>query len=119
MRRSGAQLTTAATSTTSTSATPKTIDWRVGMTENEMKLGVALDTSLVFQWSGYHNVYQLPDKDAFDTCDFSQATKLASPGESPFTYEASSAGKFYFACEVGGHCRFNQKLALTVTGARP
>merc|ERR1719446_782069 len=88
------------------------------MTDAEMKQTVALDTQVVFEWSGYHNVYQLPDKAAFDSCDFSKATKLASSNGSPYTYKASSAGTVYFACEVGGHCRFNQKLALTVTGAR-
>jgi len=114
MRLSGAQLTTAASSTTS--AAPKTIGWKLGMTDAERKQTVALGTEIVFKWIGFHNVYQLPDKNAFDACDFSKATKLASQG--PYTYKASSAGIVYFACEVGGHCSFNQKLALTVTGGR-
>ena len=86
------------------------------MTAAEMKQTVPLNTKAVFKWSGYHNVYELPDKNAFDACDFSKATKLASPDQSPYTYKASSAGIVYFACEVGGHCSFKQKLALTVTG---
>ena len=81
-----------------------------------MKQTVPLNTKVVFKWKGYHNVYALPDKKAFDACDFSKATKLASHDQGPYTYKASSAGIVYFACEVGGHCSFNQKLALTVTG---
>merc|ERR1719213_738515 len=88
------------------------------MSAAEMKQTVALNTEVVFKWGGYHNVYKLPDKQAFDACDFSKATKLASYDEGPYTYKASSAGIVYFACEVGGHCSFRQKLALTVT-ARP
>merc|ERR1712037_892142 len=114
MRLSGAQLTTAASSTTS--AAPKTIGWKIGMADAERKQTVALNAEVVFKWIGFHNVYQLPDKNAFDACDFSKATKLASQG--PYTYKASSAGIVYFACEVGGHCSFRQKLALTVTAAR-
>merc|ERR1712032_685186 len=35
-----------------------------------------------------------------------------------YTYKASAAGVFYFACKVTGHCKFTkQKLALTVTPA--
>ena len=86
------------------------------MTAAQMKQTVALNTEVVFKWSGFHNVYELSDKKAFDACDFSKAKALASHNQGPFTYKASSAGIVYFACKVGGHCSSKQKLALTVTG---
>ena len=95
----------------------KIIDWKADMTDAETKQGVSLDGDVVFKWSGYSNVYQLPDKEAFDDCDFSKATKLASYDENPYTYKASSAGIFYFTCGAVNRCAlYNQKLALTVTG---
>merc|ERR1712032_594677 len=94
------------------------IDWKLGMTAAQMKQTVALNTEVVFKWSGFHNVYELPDKKAFDACDFSKAEELASHKQGPFTYKASSAGIVYFACKVGGHCSSKQKLALTVTGGK-
>merc|ERR1712032_644320 len=94
------------------------IDWKLGMTAAQMKQTVSLNTEVLFKWSGFHNVYELPDKKAFDACDFSKAKALASHNQSPFTYKASSAGIVYFACKVGGHCSSKQKLALTVTGGK-
>merc|ERR1719362_2196242 len=94
------------------------IDWKLGMTAAQMKQTVSLNTEVVFKWSGFHNVYELSDKKAFDACDFSKAKALASHNQSPFTYKASSAGIVYFACKVGGHCSSKQKLALTVTGGK-
>merc|ERR1712032_34310 len=94
------------------------IDWKLGMTSAQMKQTVSLNTEVVFKWSGFHNVYELSDKKAFDACDFSKAKALASHNQGPFTYKASSAGIVYFACKVGGHCSSKQKLALTVTGGK-
>merc|ERR1712032_400450 len=94
------------------------IDWKLGMTAAQMKQTVSLNTEVVFKWSGFHNVYELSDKKAFDACDFSKAKQLASHNQGPFTYKASSAGIVYFACKVGGHCSSKQKLALTVTGVK-
>jgi len=91
------------------------IYWKLGMTAAQMKQTVALNTEVVFKWSGFHNVYELPDKKAFDACDFSKAKELASHRQGSFTYKASSSGIVYFACQVSGHCSV-QKLALTVTG---
>merc|ERR1712032_1026153 len=94
------------------------IDWKLGMTSAQMKQTVSLNTEVVFKWSGFHNVYELSDKKAFDACDFSKAKALASHNQGPFTYKASSAGIVYFACKVGGHCSSKQKRALTVTGGK-
>ena len=94
------------------------IDWKLGMTVSEMKQTVPVNTDVIFKWSGWHNVWKFPDKAAFDACDFSKATELASGSQNPYTYKAPSTGIVYFGCQVGrgGHCKANQKLALTVTG---
>merc|ERR1712203_695564 len=35
--------------------------------------------------------------------------------EGPFEFKTSTAGTYYFACGVGGHCKFgNQKAIVTV-----
>ena len=92
------------------------IDWKLGMKTNAT---TETNTTVVFKWSGYHNVYMFPSKAAFDSCDFSDATELATNDKNPFTYKASAPGTYYFGCEVGNgyHCKQPQKLALTVTGA--
>ena len=86
------------------------------MTATEQAQTVAVGTNVIFKWSDQHNVYVMPNKAAYDACDFSQATELASTSVNEFTYKASGAGTFYFGCQVAGHCAYaNQKLALTVT----
>merc|ERR1712187_754485 len=82
-----------------------------------MKQTVTVNNNVIFKWSAWHNVWKFPDQAAFDACDFSKATELASVNQNPFTYKAPSAGIVYFGCQVGGgvHCKLNQKLALTVT----
>ena len=92
------------------------IDWKLNM--KTTKATTKVGTEVVFKWSGYHNVYMFPSKEAFNKCDFSKAKKVGSASQNPFTYKASAPGTFYFGCEVGNgfHCETPQKLALTVTG---
>ena len=93
------------------------IDWKKGMTQTAATVGVG--SQVVFKWakSEFHNVYLLPNKADFDSCNFANAQELAKNDQNPFTYTPSSAGTFYFGCQVGNgfHCRTPQKLALTVT----
>merc|ERR1719201_2801222 len=96
--------------------TTKNIGWKVNMQDNQEQ--VAVNTDVIFTWTGTHDVYLLPNKKAFEECDFSKAKELASTSVNKYTYKASAAGNFYFACKVTGHCKFTkQKLALTVTPA--
>ena len=94
------------------------IDWKTGMSDKEQKQTVTVGTDVVFKWSNFHDVYQLPDKAAYDNCDFSKATKLAGTNVNTYTYKSTSEGIVYFSCSVysGAHCKANQKLTLTVTG---
>ena len=86
------------------------------MTKAEQTQTVVEGTNVIFKWSGSHDVWLLPNKAAYDACDFSQGKELASTSVTEYTYETLAAGTFYFSCKVEGHCKFAQmKLALTVT----
>ena len=88
---------------------------------------VAVGSKLSFKYNTYHNVWLLPSQTAFDSCDFSGATELASTsaggGEGDVTnlYEAiaTESGTLYVACEISGHCQSDQKIEITVTPAAP
>ena len=101
-----------------TAAPAKTVDWKVGMSEKEQSVALKTDGKkpavLVFKWSGYHNVFQFKDKNAFLKCDFAGATNLGA--KSPVTFSTTKAGTYYFGCEVYGHCKYGQKLMVTVSG---
>ena len=53
---------------------------------------------------------------AFDSCDFSTATKVGET--SPVVYTINGALPLYFACEKSGHCASGQKLAA-MSGSAP
>eukprot|EP00908_Phaeocystis_cordata_P017337 Transcript_2866.p1 GENE.Transcript_2866~~Transcript_2866.p1 ORF type:complete len:198 (-),score=52.45 Transcript_2866:158-751(-) len=88
---------------------------------------VMIGDRLSFKYSVYHNVYLMPSQEAYASCNFSEATELASAtygggeGSFPNVYEAvtTSMGTLYFACEVGAHCKAGQKIEVTVTAAPP
>jgi len=84
---------------------------------------VVVGDKLSFKYTEYHNVYLMPSQEAYESCDFSAATELASDsygggeGSFPNVYEAvtTATGTLYFACEKPGHCEARQKIAVTVT----
>ena len=87
------------------------------MTKTEQTQTVVAGTDVIFKWSDTHDVWLLPNKAAYDACDFSEGKELAPTSVNKYTYETLAAGTFYFACKVTGHCRFAMKLALTVSPA--
>ena len=92
------------------------------MSKAEQTQTVAAGTDVIFKWWGEkHDVWLLPNKAAYDACDFSRAKYLPPTYEksvNQYTYKTLAAGTFYFGCKVNGHCKFAQmKLALTVTGS--
>ena len=95
----------------------KDIDWKLGMTDSERAQTVTVGTDVVFKWKHQHNVWLMPNKAAYDACDFSEAKELASDSVQEYTYKASAPGTFYFGCKITGHCRYLHKMALTVTAA--
>ena len=88
---------------------------------------VVIGDKLSFKYTEYHNVYLMPSPEAYESCDFSAATELASAtygggeGDTPNKYEAvtTATGTLYFACQIPGHCAGKQKIAVTVTAAPP
>lgn len=90
---------------------------------------VAVGTALLFRYSQFHNLWEMPSKVAFDACDFSDARELASTTHGGVAaadvdrlgyanvYEAAmdTAGTAYFACQVSDHCQKGQKIAVTVS----
>ena len=88
-------------------------------------------TQISFTWPGdaatgglAHNVYLMPSKTAFDSCDFTGATDLGSAsgvtfqvrvqGLAPPRSTTGESSAFYFACQIPGHCQAGQKLEVTV-----
>ena len=86
------------------------------MSKAEQTQTVAAGTDVIFKWSELHDVWLLPNKAAYDACDFSQGKELASTNVNKYTYETLAAGTFYFGCKVTAHCAYAaMKLVLTVT----
>ena len=97
--------------------TTKDIAWNTDMTAEQRAETVILGDSVVFTWTGTHDVYRFPDEAAFTSCDFAGATELAPTSVNTYTFETTSPGTFYFGCSVSAHCsEAGQKLALTVAG---
>jgi len=91
---------------------------------------VAAGTALSFRYTSGHNVWLLPTEEAFNACDFSGATELASqtygggqPPDWPNDYQAvaTTAGDLLIACQavMASHCGRGQKIRLTVTELPP
>ena len=93
---------------------------------------VSIGTRLTFKFSDSHNLWLMDSQEAYDACDFSGATELASTtyggavGQDKTDglsnlYEAkvTSDGTLRFACEVGTHCLNGQKVVVHVTPASP
>jgi len=88
---------------------------------------VSIGTRLTFKFSDSHNLWLMDSQEAYDACDFSGATELASTtyggavGQDKTDglsnlYEAkvTSDGTLRFACEVGTHCLNGQKVVVNV-----
>ena len=86
---------------------------------------VVIGDKLSFKYNAFHNVYLMPSQEAYESCDFSAATELASvsygggEGDIPNKYEAvtTATGTLYFACQISEHCAADQKIAVTVKAA--
>ena len=90
-------------------------------------------TLLTFKFSNSHNLWLMDSQAAYDACDFSGATELASTTHGGATnqqdidfghenlYEATVAGEgtLRFACQVGSHCLNLQRVVVHVTPAPP
>merc|ERR1712187_137984 len=84
------------------------------MSTKEQTATVKVGSKVQFKWNYFHNVYQFNTAKAFKACDFKQAKLVCA--KSPCTITPKKVGTFYYSCKVGSHCKFQQKLALKVTG---
>ena len=101
-------------------AASKTIQWTAGFALSSARVAtVAAGVELSFEWSGNHNVYRLPNQQAFDSCDFSRANVASVGAVSPAKFWIPFNRRFplFFACRVGNHCMLGQKLTVTVTSS--
>ena len=96
------------------------------MNQNPSSYSVAVGDKLSFKYSNWHNVYLMASETAYNACDFTGATELASASHgggsgsmTPNKYEAvvSTAGTLYIACQVSGHCDQGQKVTITAAAA--
>ena len=93
-----------------------TVDWKIP-TEPQV-LSVAAGTTVKFSWSDTHNVYEVPDATAFDACDSSGATEVASTAAQTVDVAAPETPTTkYYVCTVGSHCTMGQKIAITWAAA--
>jgi len=70
---------------------------------------IAPGDTMKFNWSGtFHNV-QSVDKDGYDNCSGFSNTQGV---QSPYIFNGTTAGTYYFVCGVGTHCSSGQQKAI-------
>merc|ERR1719446_870255 len=80
------------------------------------KLEILTGDSVAFVYAPYHDVMLLPDKAAFDACDFSGAELWAEEahGDPGYVHKFEAEGTYYLACSVASHCLRGQKVEVVV-----
>ncbi|XP_022751468.1 predicted GPI-anchored protein 58 [Durio zibethinus] len=82
---------------------------------------VHVGDSLIFKHKYHYNLYIFQNKDAFNLCNFTQATLLTKPNSTSYAWHPSRPGFFYFAFNNGSlkTCQGSQKLSIEVFSALP
>ena len=88
---------------------------------------VSVGDKLSFRYNTNHNVWVLPTRADYDSCNMAGGTELAATdygggaASAPNLYEAvvTTPGTLFIACQIGSHCQYDQKIAVTVTAASP
>merc|ERR1711871_1141366 len=109
---------TAAPTTATLLVGDSTATWSTGITY--ASVAAALGDTVVFEYSASHDVYQMANSTAYDSCDFTGATMLASTSQgggsgsypNRYSYTCSTTGNVYAACSVGSHCSAGQKVQI-------
>ncbi|KAJ1424982.1 Cupredoxin [Sesbania bispinosa] len=72
-----------------------------------------------FKHKQHYSLYIFKNQEAFNLCNFTQATILTSPNTTSYTWHPSRPGFFYFTFNNGSlkSCQDSQKLAIKVTPA--
>ena len=93
------------------------LDWNAqfGVQDKSMTIPAGDGNSVVFSWQGFHDVMQLSDEDAFDLCNFQGSMTMGGRrnGGTAVVTAGTAGTTEYFACSVGRHCTFGQKVAIT------
>ncbi|XP_052189163.1 uclacyanin-3 [Diospyros lotus] len=82
---------------------------------------VHIGDSIIFKHKYDYKLYIFQNKEAFNLCNFTQATLLTKPNSTSFTWHPSRPGFFYFSFNNGSlkECHDGHKLAIEVTSAPP
>ncbi|KAK7364486.1 hypothetical protein VNO80_13183 [Phaseolus coccineus] len=80
---------------------------------------VHVGDSIIFNHKKHYDIYIFKNQNAFDLCNFTQATLLTNPITASYTWHPSRPGFFYFSFNDGSlrACQASQKLAIEVTSA--
>ena len=92
---------------------------------SQTEYSVAIGEKLSFQYKSGHSVVMMASYAAWQSCDFTGATELASStqgggsSELPNLFEAVTAadGTLYIACGFSGHCEGGQKVQVHIGSA--
>jgi len=98
------------------------IEWRIGMKKEEQYISAKPGDSLVFNYGGGHNVYQLNSCDGGKfVCpkDLQDSKFLGNKGPTPFKIPDDAKGPLCFWCTkgAGGHCKKGQHLTVKLPPA--
>ncbi|KAL1219775.1 hypothetical protein V5N11_028764 [Cardamine amara subsp. amara] len=82
---------------------------------------VHVGDSVIFKHKYGYDLYIFRSKDAFNVCNFTQATLLTKPNSTSFTWYPSRTGSYYFSftnnTSLPKTCQLNQKLSVQVVFA--
>ncbi|GMH72730.1 hypothetical protein TL16_g05993 [Triparma laevis f. inornata] len=74
--------------------------------------GVEVNEIISFTWTGNHDVYLMESMEKAEECDFEGAVEV---GEGRYRVkEEDGGGRLAFACKVGEHCEYGQRIAMGV-----
>ncbi|KAL5843738.1 hypothetical protein ACOSQ4_009696 [Xanthoceras sorbifolium] len=82
---------------------------------------VHVGDSIIFKHKYDHKLYIFQNKNAFNLCNFTQATLLTKPNSTSYTWHPSRPGFFYFTFNNGSlkTCQGSQKLSIKVSPPAP
>ncbi|CAH9101661.1 unnamed protein product [Cuscuta europaea] len=80
---------------------------------------VQVGDSIIFQNKYEFNIYIFKNQNAFDACNFSQATLLTKSDSKNWTWHTGRPGSFYFSFYNGSNkaCLKGQKIAIKITSS--
>ncbi|XP_009803829.1 early nodulin-like protein 3 [Nicotiana sylvestris] len=82
---------------------------------------VQIGDSIIFQHKYQYNLYIFQNQNAFNVCNFTQATLLTKSDSKSYTWHPSRPSLFYFSFNNGSNaaCLQGQKLAIKVSLSTP